>query len=275
MKPSWSTKHIAWTTGVLVLLFAAGVLVAKMANQPSSSKEATLITSCVPHTGQHCKAGVALATTSTTCVPNTGQHCQASTSTTTPTTSTAPTTTVYGPDLTVPPGSSWTCSGPVALGKVTVDARGSSGDSVTLECSGDIGDLEITGGAKDGIKVHGLAHDLTIHSGALTCLNHSVGSHQDGIQVMGSDNVTFENFDSDCVFANNAGLFINSANGSGGITNFHYNGGEVHGQNCGQVVTIGNSTDSGINGVSVYDTKIRINAGAVRPINTGTAFLGC
>jgi hypothetical protein len=100
----------------------------------------------------------------------------------------------------------WVCDGPVNLASVTVrmtpaytgGRRG--GDAVHLEsgCTGRIGKLTVTTSIADGVKVADGAHDLTIGGGSIRCLAKLPVMHQDGIQVMGGDRITFRNLRVDC-----------------------------------------------------------------------------
>jgi hypothetical protein len=60
----------------------------------------------------------------------------------------------------------------------------------------------------DGIKVGPGAHDLSIRGGSIRCYAHDPGKHQDGIQAMGGQRVTFTGLNDQCTSANNSALFI-------------------------------------------------------------------
>ena len=101
----------------------------------------------------------------------------------------------------------WTCRGPVDLDAVRVTmtsaaARGPrrNADAVHLRpgCTGRIGRLEVTQSAGDGVKVADGAHDLEIGGGYVRCLAKAPTLHQDGVQVMGGDRITFRGLTVDC-----------------------------------------------------------------------------
>lgn len=110
----------------------------------------------------------------------------------------------------------WICTGPVDLElvKVTMGSRASVLDAVSLSqnCSGRIGRIEVDTWSGDGIKVQNgdaAAHDLMVESGYVRCHSKSGGYHQDGIQVMGGQRITFRNLTVACGGVGvNAALFI-------------------------------------------------------------------
>src|SRR5438128_1814647 len=85
------------------------------------------------------------------------------------------------------------CGATCATNGVTC-ASGLSKDAVHLDsgCSGNM-TLHVTTGSDDGIKVHEGAHDLTVN-GSVTCNGRDGTVHQDGIQAMGGQRVTFNIF---------------------------------------------------------------------------------
>jgi hypothetical protein len=115
----------------------------------------------------------------------------------------------------------WLCQSAVNLDSVTVTMNQSGGplptrganndDAVHLGngCTGSIGKITIVQYRGDGIKVGSGAHDLTIGGGSIRCLAHDPGKHQDGIQVMGGQRVTFSGIDDQCQSANNSAFFVN------------------------------------------------------------------
>ena len=84
------------------------------------------------------------------------------------------------------------------------------------ECTGRIGRLEIDTWTADGIKVHQPAHDLVIEGGYVRCHAREGDVHQDGIQAMGGERVTFKNLEVDCTTASNGAMFINQGAGRNG-----------------------------------------------------------
>lgn len=110
----------------------------------------------------------------------------------------------------------WECEGPVNvdLVKVTIRRRSTPLDAVSLgqNCSGRIGRVEVDTWSGDGIKVQNagtVAHDLVIESGYVRCYDQNPGYHQDGIQAMGGNRITFRNLLVSCGrLGVNANLFI-------------------------------------------------------------------
>jgi hypothetical protein len=117
----------------------------------------------------------------------------------------------------------WYCDRPVHVGLVKVTMTPAAGaerrtaDAIHLEagCTGEIGRIEVTQSAGDGIKVAEGVHDLTVYGGSVRCLAKAPRLHQDGVQVMGGDRITFRNLRVDCGRANerliNSNLFIRQA----------------------------------------------------------------
>jgi hypothetical protein len=105
----------------------------------------------------------------------------------------------------------WYCTGPVNLTSVTVTIRTAQTDAIHLSagCTGTIGRINVVQYHGDGVIVGPGAHDLTIGGGTIRCYGHDPGKHQDGIQAMGGQRVTFNGLDDQCLSANNSALFIN------------------------------------------------------------------
>lgn len=211
----------------------------------------------------------------TDCIPHTGMHCKRLSSSTTTTTTTAPAQTGVG-DI-VLTDKSFKCDGPVNLNSVTVTITRSANasDAVRLRegCTGFIGTINVTNYKGDGIKL-GNAHDLVIGGGTIRCFDHSDGKHQDGVQALGGDNVTFYNLDVGCYSANNSQVWINE--GSGGSnppTKVVFEGGKFDGQGSGSYgVVIGNSISSGFRNATVCPNahparQFKVFDGAIDPVN--------
>ena len=105
----------------------------------------------------------------------------------------------------------WICQGPVNLASVTVVIRTAQTDAIHLAagCTGTIGQVTVIQYHGDGIKVGPGAHDLTIGGGSIRCFAHDVGKHQDGIQAMGGQRITFHGLSDLCTSANNSAFFVN------------------------------------------------------------------
>jgi len=91
----------------------------------------------------------------------------------------------------------WVCDEAVDLALVRVVMTTEEDDAISLAngCTGNIDRIEVVTYTEDGVKVQnataGVATDLEIGSGYIYCLDHSDGSHQDGIQAMGGLRITF------------------------------------------------------------------------------------
>jgi hypothetical protein len=92
-------------------------------------------------------------------------------------------------------GFCWICKTQVDLDQVTinVDTNDVREDAVKFApgCTGTIRSLTITTRSGDGLKIAEGAHDLTIPSGSIRCLDKTDVVHQDGLQAMGGSNITF------------------------------------------------------------------------------------
>jgi len=109
-------------------------------------------------------------------------------------------------------GKAWRCSGPVNLASVTVSIKASdpSNDGVFLSsgCTGYIGSITVDQWHGDGIKVGNGVHDLEIGKITIHCYAHDAGKHQDGVQVMGGQNVKFDGGYIGCYSANDSQAMI-------------------------------------------------------------------
>ena len=122
-----------------------------------------------------------------------------------------------GPVVGVP----YTCNGPVS--GVRVVGTGSDARAlVHLEagCTGTLSfDIHVTSGGGDGVKVHAGAHDLTIGPSRIVCDRLTDTTfHQDGVQVQGGTNVTFNGLSIVCPYVTGqgaAGFYIDGKDFSG------------------------------------------------------------
>jgi hypothetical protein len=117
----------------------------------------------------------------------------------------------------------WTCTSHVDLDLVQVTMTEKSigdrprEDAVRLRagCTGRIGKLVVNQWAGDGVKVAQGVHDLTVDGGSVRCHAKAPRLHQDGIQVMGGESITFRNLTVDCGRQQdrlvNSNLFIKEA----------------------------------------------------------------
>jgi hypothetical protein len=115
-------------------------------------------------------------------------------------------------------GSAWRCSGAVNLNSVTVKIKASdpSNDGVFLSsgCTGYIGTVTVDQWHGDGIKVGAGAHDLEIGKIIVHCYAHDTGKHQDGVQVMGGQNIKFDSGYLGCYSANDSQAMIHEGSGT-------------------------------------------------------------
>jgi hypothetical protein len=108
---------------------------------------------------------------------------------------------MHGSHRVVRTDRTWTCTQPVDLDLLAVSIpAGPRQDAVHLRpgCTGRIGRLEVTQRSGDGVKVAEGAHDLTVGGGSIRCIAKAPRVHQDGIQVLGGSNITFQGLLIDC-----------------------------------------------------------------------------
>jgi Cysteine-rich secretory protein family len=125
-----------------------------------------------------------------------------------------------GPVVGVP----YTCNGPVH-GLRVVGTGSDPRALIHLEagCTGSLSfDIHVTSGGGDGVKVHAGAHDLTIGPSRIVCDRLiDTSFHQDGVQVQGGTNVTFNGLSIVCPYVTGqgaAGFYIDGKD-FGGISN--------------------------------------------------------
>ena len=172
----------------------------------------------------------------------------------------------------------WYCRGPVNLTSVTVVIKNAQTDAIHLAagCTGTIGKVTVVQYHGDGIIVGPGSHDLTIGGGSIRCYGHDVGKHQDGIQAMGGQKITFNGLDDQCMSANNSAIFINEGGNNIQLptditcVSCYFAGG-------GYPVRIATSLRSGIRGSRICAGKfgtVRISPGVAQsPLNVGTVLV--
>jgi hypothetical protein len=120
--------------------------------------------------------------------------------------------------------STWHCKSAMDHQEVTVhiDAPNAHMDAIHLDegCTGSL-IVHVTTNSADGIKVHNGAHDLNV-KGDITCTDKFGIVHQDGVQAMGGERVTFGGkkagaFKVHCPTGNNGGLWVNEGSGENGV----------------------------------------------------------
>jgi hypothetical protein len=174
---------------------------------------------------------------------------------------------------------SWTCDGPVNLDLVKINLTMLNADAVYLRtnCSGYIARVEIDTATADGIKVNAVApvaHDLVIGGGYIRCHGRTEGTHQDGIQAMGGERITFRNLEISCSSGANAQFFVGAA--LGGFPTDVVCHRCVLGSGAGTTLLIQDSIGSGARGTLVCPGRFRpVNIGsrAERPVNVGNRLL--
>jgi hypothetical protein len=173
---------------------------------------------------------------------------------------------------------SWYCRGPVNLSSVTVVIKTAQIDAIHLAsgCTGTIGKVTVVQYHGDGIIVGPGAHDVKIGGGSIRCYAHDPTKHQDGIQAMGGQRVTFTGLDDQCLSANNSAMFINQGGNALQLpsdivcASCYFAGG-------GYPVRIAVSLRSGIRNAHICAGKfgpLRISPGvALSPVNVGTVIV--
>ena len=110
---------------------------------------------------------------------------------------------------------SWVCRGQVDMELVKVEMRTLDRDAIYLreDCTGRIGRIEIDTWMGDGVKVNApapAAHDLVIEGGYIRCHAQGPGGHQDGVQAMGGERITFEEIEINCNSEPNAQFYVSA-----------------------------------------------------------------
>ena len=120
-------------------------------------------------------------------------------------------------------GVPYTCTGPVD--NVRVVGTGTANTALVnlaAGCTGTISlDVTVTApGGGDGVKVQNGAHDLTVGPSSITCQpGLSNKEHQDGVQVQGGSNVTFNGLVVSCPSSPGAAAFYIDGKDFSGISN--------------------------------------------------------
>jgi len=158
-----------------------------------------------------------------------------------------------GPVVGVP----YTCNGPVN-GLRVVGTASSPRALVILGpgCTGTLSfDIHVTNGGGDGVKVQGGAHDLTIGPSRIVCdplIDTSF--HQDGVQVQGGTNVTFDGLSVICPYVTGAGAagFYIDGKDFGGISNVVCDGCNLEHLHYGAMFT-GPAPGSGVRNSIIHE----------------------
>jgi hypothetical protein len=183
----------------------------------------------------------------------------------------------------------WVCRQPVDLTSVTVTISPTSAqkDAVHLGsgCTGSIGAIDVVLEAVgDGIKIGEGAHDLAIGGGTIQCLTRKGLVHQDGVQAMGGQRITFTGLDVACLSSNNSDFFVNQGTSSrqtptsivciscrfGASPTDPSTGHATQGPSS--TVFISHSVGSGVESSLIcpgHNFQLRIGPDAVNPVNRG------
>ena len=173
----------------------------------------------------------------------------------------------------------WTCTGRVNIDLVKVTMRTVHGDAIHLrkDCNGYIRRIEVETWVGDGVKVNTpepTAHDLTIAGGFIRCHDQTPGAHQDGIQAMSGERITFRDLEISCSSNPNGQLFINST--GGGLPTDIVCERCILGGGAASTLLVGHSVRSGARESLICPGRfhdIRINDTAESPVNTGNRVL--
>jgi hypothetical protein len=196
------------------------------------------------------------------------------------------------PKTVVQTDHTWVCSGAVDLDSVTVTMTPSVGgsrqgwDAVHLQpgCTGTIGRIDVTTSVADGIKVAAGVHDLVVGGGTIRCLAKAPVLHQDGIQVLGGDRITFRNMNVDCgrpaESLINSNMFINMAGRATTPPTDVVCDGCSFGGGAAHTVLVQNSIRSGVENSTLCRAKypnltLTIGSAAIDPVNVGNKLLDC
>jgi Ca2+-binding RTX toxin-like protein len=170
-------------------------------------------------------------------------------------------------------GEPWTCRERVDLDLVKVTLRAGNTDAVYLRtnCTGRIRRLEIDTWVGDGVKVNApapAAHDLIVESGYIRCHAGAPGGHQDGIQVMGGERVTFRGLQIHCGSSRtNAQFFVSGA--QGGLPTDVLCDGCTLGGGAASTLFVSNSVRSGVRRTVVCKGRyfdVRVDSRAREPV---------
>jgi hypothetical protein len=197
-----------------------------------------------------------------------------------------------GPKAIVQTDHTWVCSSAVDLTSVTVtmtpsaSGSGDARDAVHLQpgCTGTIGRIDVTTSVADGIKVAAGVHDLVVGGGKIRCLAKAPVLHQDGIQVLGGERITFKNMNVDCGRPDaslvNSNLFINMAGRATTPPTDVVCDSCTFGGDAAHTVLVQTSVRSGVLDSTLCRAKyprltLTIGSAAVDPVNTGNTLVDC
>ncbi|HJQ73409.1 MAG TPA: hypothetical protein VJ814_00885 [Gaiellaceae bacterium] len=186
----------------------------------------------------------------------------------------------------------WTCTSHVELDlvKVTItraalgDRRNRDAVHLRPGCSGRIGRLEVAQWYGDGVKVAEGAHDLTVGGGSIRCLAKGPRLHQDGIQVLGGERISFEHLSIDCGRRNsrliNSNFFVSEGGRSTKPPRDVVCDSCTLGGWAAHTVNIQASVDSGVRDSTLCNARfprltLTIGPEAQAPVNSGNRIRRC
>jgi hypothetical protein len=174
----------------------------------------------------------------------------------------------------------WSCNGPVDLDLVKVTIRNVHTDAIQLGrgCTGTIRRIEVETSSRDGVKVSAVEngpHDIEIGGGYVRCLGKtSPEVHQDGIQVMGGERITFRDLEISCSSGPNGQLFINAVHS--GLPTDVVCESCTFGAGAASTLIVGRSVRSGARDSLVCEGRyhdVRVTDRAVDAVNEGNTLL--
>lgn len=198
-------------------------------------------------------------------------------------------TTIYSSDLSsCSQFTCYTCKSNINIDQLEIYVNSpdvkTDGVKFARGCSGRIGNLVVKTNSGDAIKIADGASNLTIENSTISCDGRYGSVHQDGVQVMGGNNIKFTNYKITCPSGafqklDHSGVFFN---GNPPPTDVVLSNGYIG--SAGATVDIGYSVRSGVKDSTVcpsvtVKTPIRIpsspsggNPPAVNPITNPNTF---
>jgi hypothetical protein len=163
------------------------------------------------------------------------------------------------------------CYGPLNLKslQVTIEADSPVKAAVKFEkgCTGSVGKLVVHQALDDGVDVGG-ATNLTVGGGLITCSGHVPGAHQDGIQVMSGNHVTFSNMTVECTTSTNSGFYVNAITTGDLPTNILFTHGTIDPAGS-STAFVNQATNSGVEYSVLYPSRDYTYRASPAAINVG------
>lgn len=166
------------------------------------------------------------------------------------------------------------CHGPLNLKslQVTIDARSTVTEAVKFEkgCTGTVGNLVVHQSLGDGVDV-GDVSNLTVNGGSITCDGRRAGYHQDGIQVMNGNNVTFSHMTINCATSSNSGFFVDAIKPSQLPNDILFTHGTIY-RAGSSTAFVNNATNSGVEYSTLYPSRYYTYRKRASAIDIGNLF---